>query len=158
KGPGGRFDSDRFRMYLQTVGQSEAGYVAEIRREVLRRQVTGTLGTEFKVPAAATEAINRYINEQRDAEYVVLTRAAAGDIPPPPPGVLPKYCEQRKALSGAREYRKAPGRALPPEALGATIEVAPAEVKEYYDKNIARFSVPEKRQLQQIIFQDKDEA
>src|SRR5207344_1362036 len=40
----------------------------------------------------------------------------------------------------------------------ATIEIAPAEVKEFYDKNIARFSVAEKRQLQQIIFQDKDEA
>src|SRR4029077_5772939 len=77
KGPGGQFDADRFRSYLQQVGQSEAGYVAEIRREVLRRQVTGTLGADFRIPSAATEAINRYANEQRDADYVVLTRALA---------------------------------------------------------------------------------
>jgi peptidyl-prolyl cis-trans isomerase D len=158
KGPGGQFDADRFRSYLQTVGQSEAGYVAEVRREVLRRQVTGTLGTDFKVPAAASEAINRYINERRDAEYVVLTRALAGDIPPPEPDVLAKYFEQRKALFNAPEYRKATVLALTPETVGATIEIAPAEVKDFYDKNVARFSVPEKRQLQQIIFQDKDEA
>jgi peptidyl-prolyl cis-trans isomerase D len=158
KGPGGRFDNDRFRSYLQTVGQSEAGYVAEIRREVLRRQVTGTLGSDFKVPTASTEAINRYLNEQRDAEYVVLTRALVGEIPPPAPDVLAKYFDQRKALFSAPEYRKATVLALTPETVGATIEIAPAEVKDFYDKNIARFSVAEKRQLQQIIFQDKDEA
>jgi peptidyl-prolyl cis-trans isomerase D len=158
KGPGGGFDNDRFRSYLQTVGQSEAGYVAEVRREVLRRQVTGTLGTDFKVPVASTEAISRYLNEQRDAEYVVLTRALVGEIAPPAPDVLAKYFEQRKALFNAPEYRKATVLALTPETVGATIEIAPNEVKEFYDKNITRFSVAEKRQLQQIIFQDKDEA
>jgi peptidyl-prolyl cis-trans isomerase D len=158
KGPGGQFDADRFRSYLQQLGQSEAGYVAEVRREILRRQVTGTLGTDFKMPNATTEAINRYINEQRDADFVVLTRAVAGDIPPPAPDVLAKYFEERKTLFNAPEYRKATVLTLTPETVGATIEIAPSEVKDFYDKNIARFSVPEKRQLQQIIFQDKDEA
>jgi peptidyl-prolyl cis-trans isomerase D len=158
KGPGGQFDPDRFRAILQRIGQSEQAYVAETRRETLRRQITGTLSTDMKAPNAATEAVNRYANEQRDAEYVVLTRAIAGDIPPPAPDVLAKYFEQRKVLFRAPEYRKATLLALTPDAIAATIEIAPAEVKEFYDKNIARFSVAEKRQIQQIIFQDKDEA
>jgi len=158
RGPGGRFDSDRFRGYLQQVGQSEQGYVAEVRREILRRQITGTLATDVKAPTVATEAVNRYVNEQRDADYVVLTRALVGDIPPPAPDVLAKYFEERKALFGAPEYRKATVLALTPDVIGSTIEIAPNEVKDFYDKNIARFSVPEKRQLQQMIFQDKDEA
>jgi peptidyl-prolyl cis-trans isomerase D len=158
RGPGGRFDGDRFRGYLQQLGQSEQGYVADMRRETLRRQITGTLATEVKAPVAATEAIDRYLNEQRDADFVVLTRAAAGDIPPPAPDVLAKYFEERKALFNAPEYRKATVLALTPDTIGATIEISPNEVKEFYDKNIARFSVAEKRQLQQIIFQDKDEA
>ncbi len=157
-GPGGQFDPDRFRGILQRIGQSEQGYVAETRRETLRRQITGTLSTDVKVPNAETEAVNRYQNEQRDADYVVLTRALAGDIPPPAPDVLAKYFEQRKALFRAPEYRKAAVLALTPDTIASTIEIAPAEVKEFYDKNVARFSVPEKRQLQQIIFQDKDEA
>jgi peptidyl-prolyl cis-trans isomerase D len=158
RGPGGRFDSERFRGFLQQVGQSEGGYVADVRRETLRRQITGTLASDVKAPVAATEAINRFVNEQRDADYVVVTRAVAGDIPPPAPDVLAKYFDERKALFSAPEYRKATVLALTPEVVGATIEIAPAEVKDFYDKSIARFSVPEKRQLQQIIFQDKDEA
>jgi peptidyl-prolyl cis-trans isomerase D len=158
QGPGGRFDADRFRAILQRIGQSEQGYVAETRRETLRRQITGTLSADLKAPNAATEVLNRFQNEQRDADYVVLSRAVAGDIPPPAPDVLAKYFEQRKVLFRAPEYRKATVLALTPEAIASTMEISPAEVKEFYDKNIARFSVPEKRQIQQIIFQDKDEA
>jgi peptidyl-prolyl cis-trans isomerase D len=158
RGPGGQFDPDRFRAILQRIGQSEQGYVADARRETLRRQITGTLASDMMAPSAATEAIDRYTNERRDAEFVVLTRALAGDIPPPAPDVLAKYFEQRKALFRAPEYRKATVLALTPDAIAATIEIAPAEVQEFYDKNVARFSVPEKRQIQQIIFQDKDEA
>jgi peptidyl-prolyl cis-trans isomerase D len=158
RGAGGQFDADRFRAILQQIGQTEQSYVAETRRETVRRQITGTLGTDLKVPNAATEAIARYQNEQRDADYVVLTRAIAGDIPPPAPDVLAKYFEQRKVLFRAPEYRKATVLALTPDVIAATIEIAPAEVKEFYDKNVARFSVPEKRQVQQILFQDKDEA
>src|SRR5262249_44361221 len=142
----------------QQIGQSEQTYVAETRRETLRRQITSTLAGDIKAPNAATEAINRYQNEQRDADYVVLTRALAGDIPPPAPDVLAKYFEQHKLLFPAPESRKAPVLAPTPDAIASTIEIAPAEVKDFYDKNIARFSVPEKRQVQQILFQDKEEA
>jgi peptidyl-prolyl cis-trans isomerase D len=157
-GPGGQFDADRFRSIMQQIGQSEQGYVAETRRETLRRQITGSIGIDLKVPNVATEAMDRYQNEQRDAEFVVLTRAVAGDIPPPAPDVLAKYYEQHKVTFRAPEFRKATVLALTPDVIGATIEISPAEVKDYYDKNIARFSVPEKRQLQQILFQDKEEA
>ena len=156
--PGGQFDGDRFRGILQQTGQSEQGYVAEVRRETLRRQITGTLGIDLRIPNAEVEALDRYQNEQRDADYVVLTRALAGDIPPPAPDVLAKYYEERKVLFRAPEYRKATVLALTPDVIAATIEIAPTEVKEFYDKNISRFSVPEKRQIQQILFQDKDEA
>ena len=157
-GPGGRFDADRFRAILQRIGQSEQTYVAETRRETLRRQITGTLSTDIKAPNVETEAINRFQNEQRDAEYLVLTRALVGELPAPTPDELAKYFERRKVLFRAPEYRKATVLALTPTAIAATIEISPAEVKEFYDKNVARFSVAEKRQLQQMLFQDKDEA
>jgi peptidyl-prolyl cis-trans isomerase D len=157
-GPGGRFDAERFRAILQRIGQNEQTYVAETRRETLRRQITGTLAADIKAPTVETEAINRFQNEQRGAEYVLLSRALVGELAAPAPDELAKYFERRKVLFRAPEYRKATVLALTPAAIAATIEIAPAEVKEFYDKNITRFSVAEKRQLQQILFQDKDEA
>ena len=154
----GQFDPLQFQMILRELGYSEQSFLAEQLRETLRRQITSTLTADIKPPRAAAEAINRYENEQRDAEFVVLTPAQAGDIPPPAPDVLAKYFEERKVLFRAPEYRKATVLALLPDEVAHTVEVSAADVKAFYEANADRFSKPEKRQVQQILFADKDEA
>ena len=47
-------------------------------------------------PRPLIEALNRYQNEQRAIEYVLLDRAQAGEIPAPTPEVLAKYFDDRK--------------------------------------------------------------
>ena len=154
----GQFDPLQFQMILRELGYTEQGFLAEQLRETLRRQITSTLTADIKPPRAAAEAINRYENEQRDAEFVVLTPAQAGDIPPPAPDVLAKYFEERKVLFRAPEYRKATVLALLPDEVAHTVEVSAADVKAFYEANADRSSKPEKRQVQQILFADKDEA
>ncbi|HEY2135694.1 MAG TPA: SurA N-terminal domain-containing protein [Xanthobacteraceae bacterium] len=158
RGSSGQFDPARFTQILRDIGYSEQGYVAEQRRETLRRQITSTVSNGIKPPNTIAEAANRYENEQRDIDYVVLTRAQAGDIPAPAPDVLAKYFDERKVLFRAPEYRKATVLAVTPEQVASTIEIAAPEVKDFYDKNITRFSVPERRQVQQILFPDKEDA
>jgi peptidyl-prolyl cis-trans isomerase D len=153
-----QFDPKRFQFVLQQLGQNEQTYVAEQRRETLRRQITSTVVSEFDPPKAIAEAINRFQNEQREADYVTLTPAQAGDIAAPAPDVLAKYFEDRKALFRAPEYRAATVLPLTAEEIGRTIEVSADEIKAFYDKNTERFGVPEKRQVQQILFTDKEAA
>jgi peptidyl-prolyl cis-trans isomerase D len=156
--PGGAFDRTAFLEALQQLGLSEQGYIAEQRRDYVRRQITSTLTGELAPSTATVEALNRYQNEQRDADYVVLTRAQAGDIPAPAPDVLAKYFDEHKALFRAPEYRKATVLALTPDEVARTIEISDADAKDFYEKNVARFSVPEKRQVQQMLFTDKEQA
>jgi peptidyl-prolyl cis-trans isomerase D len=158
RNPAGQFDPARFQFYLRQINSTEQAFVADQRRETVRRQITSTVTGDIKPPQAAAEAINRYQNEQRDADYVVLTRAQAGEIAPPAPDVLAKYFEERKVLFRAPEYRKATILAVTPDDVARTIEVSADDVKTYYDKNVERFSTPEKRQIQQIVFDNKDEA
>ncbi|HUI95973.1 MAG TPA: SurA N-terminal domain-containing protein [Xanthobacteraceae bacterium] len=156
--PGGAFDRTVFQDTIQQLGLSEQGYVAQQRRDYVRRQITSTLTGEVAPSNATVEALNRYQNEQRDADYVVLTQAQAGDIPAPAPDVLAKYFDEHKILFRAPEYRKATILALLPEDVARTIEISNDDAKSFYDKNAARFSVPEKRQVEQILFTDKDDA
>jgi peptidyl-prolyl cis-trans isomerase D len=158
KTPAGQFDPARFQAILQQIGYTEQSYLAEQRRETLRRQITSTLAGDLQAPKAATEAINRYTAEQRDADYVVLTRAQAGDIPPPAADVLAKYYDERKVLFRAPEYRKVTILALTPDEVAHTIEIGDADAKTYYDQNTNKYSVPEKRQIRQIVFPSQDEA
>jgi peptidyl-prolyl cis-trans isomerase D len=158
RNPAGQFDAARFQEVARELGMTEQGYIADQRRETLRRQITSTLASEVQAPRAEAEAVNRYENEQRDADYMVLTRAQAGDIPAPSPDVLAKYFDERKVLFRAPEYRKATVVALTSETLAPSIKIAPDDVKAFYDQNIARFSLPEKRELEQILFPNQDDA
>jgi peptidyl-prolyl cis-trans isomerase D len=156
--PGGQFDAARFAEILRENGLSQQGYVDEQRRDTIRRQLTATLAAGLAPPTAQVEAFNRFQNEQRDADFIVLTPAQAGDIPPPAPDVLAKYFDEHKVLFRAPEYRKATMLALTPDAIAPSIEIADADVKAAYDRNPNMFGTPEKRDVQQILFFSKDEA
>jgi peptidyl-prolyl cis-trans isomerase D len=156
--PGGPFDAARFAAILRDMGLSEQGYIADQKRDTVRAQLTTTIAVGLKAPTAETEAFNRFQNEQRDADYIVLTPAQAGDIPPPAPDVLAKYFDGRKTLFRAPEYRKATILALTPEAIAPSIEIAAADVKEFFDKNQNLFGTPERRAVQQLLFFNKDDA
>ena len=90
-GPTGQFDRTRFEMMLRNNQITERRFLDEQRRLILRRQLAGTVLTGTQLPKAAMEAAERYQNEQRTVEYVLLERAQAGEIPEPTPEQLAKY-------------------------------------------------------------------
>ena len=85
-GPNGQFDRVRFEQMIRQAGFTEPRFVAEQRRRLLRRQLAETVGGRTQ-PAArpGRRRSNRYRNEQRSIEYVLLDRAKAGEIPTPRP-------------------------------------------------------------------------
>ena len=158
RGLNGQFDRTRFNLILRQVGYTEARYLAEQRQAVLRDQLRNTFRTEIVVPDALVDAFNRYQNEQRGIEFVMLTKAQAGDIPDPTPEVLTKYFEGRKVLFRAPEYRKLRLLVLTPAEVSSTIEVSDADVKKAYETHKARYETPERRHILQIVFQNPEEA
>lgn len=158
RGPSGQFDRMRFEQLIRQAGFSEQRFVAEQRQTILRRQLVATISGEVKAPKAAVEAFDRYTNEQRSIEYIVLDRAQAGEIPPPSPEVLAKYFDARKTLFRAPEYRKVVLLVLTPEELARSIETSADDVKRAYEERKGRYSTPERRQIEQIVFPSADEA
>jgi peptidyl-prolyl cis-trans isomerase D len=156
--PSGQFDRPRFEQILRQNGFTEARFMAEERRQMLRRQLGGTVVGGANVPKLLLEAVNRYQNEQRAIEYVLLDRAHAGEIAPPTPEALQKYYDDRKVLFRAPEYRKLVIVALLPAEQAQWIEVSDADAKRAYEDRRARYVTPERRHLHQIIFPNVEEA
>ena len=119
-GPTGQFDRLRFEMMLRNNQTTERRFIDEQRRLILRRQLAGTVLDGTQLPKAAMEAAERYQNEQRTIEYVLLERAQAGEIPDPTPEQLAKYFEERK---GAVPRSRVPQDRHPAAAAGRTGEV-----------------------------------
>ncbi len=158
RGLTGRFDHNLFLQIIRQAGYTEGRYIAERRRLLLRQQLIGAITGEVAPPAAFVEAYNRYQNEQRSIEYVLLDRAQAGDVPAPTPDVLNKFYEERKVLFRAPEYRKFRYLLLTPAELMPTIEISDADIKNAYQRFQSRYITPERRQIQQITFPTLDEA
>lgn len=154
QGPNGQFDRFRFEAMIRNAGFTEARFIAEQRRRLLRRELGGTIASGLSVPKALIEAANRFQNEQRSIEYVLLDRAQAGEIPPPDAAALAKYYEERKILFRAPEYRKLVIVSLIPAEQAKWIEIPEADVKRAYEERRARYVTPERRQVEQIDFPD----
>jgi peptidyl-prolyl cis-trans isomerase D len=158
RGPSGQFDRQRFEQTIRSAGYTEGRFVAEQRRRLLRRELAGTIASGLNAPKPLVEAMNRYQNEQRSIEYVLLDRAQAGDVPAPSPEELTKYFDERKILFRAPEYRKLVVVSLIPSEQARWIEISDADLKRAYEERRARYTTPERRHILQIDFPNAEAA
>lgn len=158
RGPTGQFSRSRFEQVLREAGYTESRFVNEQRRLTIRRQLANTVNGELSVPKAIMEAANRFQNEQRAIDYVVLDRGQAGDVAAPTPEELAKYFDDHKIEFRAPEYRKVDLLVLSPEELGKWKPIEDADVRRVYEDNRARYVTPEGRHVRQIVFPNEDEA
>jgi len=158
KGLDGKFEHERFVQTIRQAGYTEQRYIAEQRKVATRRQLTGTIVAGLEPPKTQIEALVRFQNEQRSANYVRLTAAQAGTIDAPSPEALATYFEDRKQLFRAPEYRKIAVLTLTPDDLAKWITVSDDDAKKIFEQRRERYATPEKRQVLQIPFQNADEA
>jgi peptidyl-prolyl cis-trans isomerase D len=71
---------------------------------------------------------------------------------------LSTYFEANKQTYAAPEYRKIAYVPLVPEKIADEAAISDAQVKEDYEKNIARFTTPETRTIEQLVFPNKEAA
>jgi peptidyl-prolyl cis-trans isomerase D len=158
KGPNGAFDPQRFDAAIRQFGYSEARYVADQRKVSLRRQIAGTISAGLEPPKVMMDALSRFQNEQRSAEYVRLTAAQAGTIDPPSPETLASYFDEHKIQFRAPEYRKIAFVAITPEDIAKWSDVSDDDAKKLYELRKDTLGKPEKREVSQIVFPTVEEA
>ena len=148
----GQFDRAKFELSLRSIGYTEQRFVAEQRRETLRRQILDSLAADLSTPKAWLDALNQFENQQRNIDYIALGRAQAGAIPQPTEEELKKYFDERKILFRAPEYRNIAIVTVTPEELAKWMEVSDEDIKQAYDQRRASVTTPERRHVEQIVF------
>lgn len=154
----GQFDVGRFEQVLRSNGYSEPQYLNVERRFALRQQIGRAIGGDILAPEVLGNAIRRYESEERAVEFARLDRNSAGTIPAPTPEQISEYYESRKATFRAPEYRKLVVLPLVPETLEGTLEISESDLRKAFDAQRERVSVPERRDVQQILFPTMEEA
>ena len=157
KGKDGQFNRRQFDALLGNM--SERAYIADERSDMMRTDVSDAIVGGLAVPKAMVSAVHAYRSEVRDLEFLVLPPAAAGTIPAPTDAELKTYYDERKDAFTAPEYRKLVVLSIIPANLFKPDAVTDAEIAQRYDEmKAARFEVPERRTLEQMLYPDEAAA
>jgi peptidyl-prolyl cis-trans isomerase D len=125
----------------------------------MRQQIESPLIDGFEAPKPLVDMLARVEAQTRAIDYLMLPLSAAGDIPAPAEDALKSYFEERKAEYRAPEYRALDILLVDPTTLANPADVSDDDAKADYDKlRDTRFTTPERRKLQQIVFPDQASA
>jgi peptidyl-prolyl cis-trans isomerase D len=157
--PSGNFDRVRFVQLLQNAGLTEDQYVQELRTGYIRQQIVDGLAGETKVPEAFMRALHDYRSEERSLSWIVLRPDSVGAVPEPTETDVTAYFDAHKSDWAAPEYRAVTLMRLTPADVADASAVTDADAQALYERVVAtRFTTPEKRQVQQIVFDTKAEG
>ncbi|TPJ62981.1 SurA N-terminal domain-containing protein [Mesorhizobium sp. B2-6-1] len=158
KGPGGQFDRRAFEYRLREVGMRPEDYLKNRAQVAVRQQIVEAVSDGLKAPDTFFKAVALYRGEDRTVDYLTLPKTLVEPIEAPSDSALQAYFEANKKTYAAPEYRKFSYVRLEPQDIMDTSSVTDAQVSDDYNKNKARYTTPEMRTIEQLVFKTPDEA
>jgi peptidyl-prolyl cis-trans isomerase D len=158
QGPDGQFNRQQFDYVLQQVGMRPDDYFDNRAQVAVRQQIVEAVSDGMQAPDTFLRAVALYRGEDRTADYIVLPRSLVEPIDEPSNEVLTKYFGDNLKTYSAPEYRKFAYVKLEPEDAAQPNAVTDQEIQENYEANKARFTTPETRTIQQLVFASEDAA
>jgi peptidyl-prolyl cis-trans isomerase D len=157
-GPTGEFDKNTFNQIIGNAGYNEPDFLAEMRADLTRDQLSGSLERGFSLPTGYVQALFLFLTEKRAADYVIVAPEAVGPIAPPGDAVLAAYVKQHADQFSTPEYRQVEYAQIGPQDVAKEAAVTDAMIAADFAAHQADYNVPEKRDIQQIEFASQAEA
>jgi peptidyl-prolyl cis-trans isomerase D len=154
----GRFSRNSFRELLSSVGMRENDFIRNREQAAVRSQIVESISEGAATPELVKQAFGLYAGERRTAEYLTLPVALVQPVAEPAPEALQTFFDGRKQRYAAPEYRSIAYAALTPDAVSDPAKVTQAEIDAAYAKDTQKFTTPERRRIEQIVYPDKAKA
>lgn len=158
KGQDGKFDRRMFDYVLREVGMRPEDYLSSRAQFAVRQQIVEAVSDGMKAPDAFLKAVALYRGEDRTIDYLVLPNALVEPIEAPAESALSAYFQENLKRYAAPEYRKFSYVRLEPQDIMDPAGVSDEQVREDYDKNRSRYTTPEMRTIEQLVFKSQEAA
>lgn len=158
RGPDGRFDRQQFDFVLRQIGMSPQDYLKNREQVAIRQQIVEAATDGISVPDELLKNIALYRGEDRTIEYVTVPRSLVEPVGAPEASALQSWFDERKADYAAPEYRKFSYVKLEPDDIADPAAVTDEDVAKAYEASRNRYTTPEKRTVEQIVFASREAA
>jgi peptidyl-prolyl cis-trans isomerase D len=155
---GNNITKDELARIVRPYGLSVDDFWEIERKNAIRAQIIQALADGMAIPDTFLHATALFNGEDRTIEYLTLPSSLVQPIDPPSDAVLSTWFEERKKDYAAPEYRKLAYVQLTPEDIADESAITDEQVRADYDKNKARFTTPETRTIEQLVFPSKEAA
>ena len=149
--PDGKLDMERYRQLAASQGLTPEGFEARVRRDLSTRQVeVGIIGTGFAAKQQADVSLDAYFGK-REIQFVRLAPADFAAKVVPADADLEAFYKDNQALFKAPESASIEYVVLDLDTIKKSITINEADLKSYYDQNIARLSGNPERRASHIL-------
>ncbi len=152
KGNDGAFSRAQFDAVLRSVGMRPEDYLKSREKIAVRQQIVDAVTDSLPVPKAFLSAVAQHDGENRTVDFVTIPASVIPAITTVDEAALKKFFDERKESYKAPEYRKFSYVRLIPDDIADPKLIADADVQADYEKNKARYTTPETRAIDQIVF------
>ena len=154
----GQFNPDVFKRYLSSAGLSEAEYVAMIERAMARKLLITDLVSTFNVPEVLRNAIHKMDNQRKRFKYTIVTPQEIKIERQISEDEIAQYYSDFAENFTVPETRTAEVLYLPNDLILRKYAASDEQVEEYFKAHKKELDTPEKREVLQMVFLDKETA
>jgi peptidyl-prolyl cis-trans isomerase D len=159
QGADGKFSRSKFRQELAKQGyRSEDQYIQARRRDIMREQLTETVGAGIGPSKALIDAVHAYREETRNIEYIIPDADKLVTVAEPDEKSLRQFFLQNMRQYIALEQRKGHVMLVTRNDAMSRTTVPDEDIKLAYEAAKETYDVPEKRRITQLTFSDKAAA
>ena len=151
KNPDGQFDKQRYQQLLAAQGLTPEKFEAGLRHDLAVQQINAVVqGTAFS-PKSVVARVSSLNQQAREVQELVLTLQSFRSQVKITDAMAEEYYKQHPAQFELPEIVKAEVVVFNPDVVEARIVVSDADIKAYYDRNLARYKTDEQRRASHIL-------
>ena len=156
--PDGKLDMDRYRQLAASQGLTPEGFEARVRRDLSMRQVAaGISDTGFSVASVADVSLNAFF-QKREVQIANFATSDYASKVNPAEAELEAFYKANPSLFQAPEQATVEYISLDLESVKKSITINEADLKSYYEQNVARLSGKEERRARHILISAAKDA
>jgi peptidyl-prolyl cis-trans isomerase D len=154
----GEFDKLIFQQTLRQSNLTEAYFLEKLRNQLLSELVVNSVDGRAVIPDGYAEILYSIRNEERAVDLYRINVQDDIQIPQPDESDLIAYYDQHKQKFTAPEYRSFEYIHIAPEDIYKKVDIDDEELRKLYKERSGNYMIPEKRDVSQLLYEDKAKA
>ncbi|MCF8474543.1 MAG: SurA N-terminal domain-containing protein [Emcibacter sp.] len=154
----GQFSKAKFESIARYQGYSATEFEEILRRDLERQYLMSSIASSISVPNILQDTLVKFLLEERTAEIITVKASTVKNIPTPTEEELIKYYQDSTENYMAPEYRDIRFMTLSSSDFAKDITVTAEEVDQAITDQANTKAENEKRDFQQILFDNKEAA